>query len=137
MYFPEHWYPPAAERIGPPVELGGDPLLATAAQQLDEFLDGRRTSFALPTARDGDPFQERVWALLAEIPYGDTVTYGALAQQLGNPGLARTVGRAVGRNPLSIVVPCHRVVGHDGGLAGYAGGVERKRRLLALEAAGS
>jgi methylated-DNA-[protein]-cysteine S-methyltransferase len=81
----------------------------------------------------GDDFQQRVWAILREIPYGTTTTYGAIAGRLGDKALAQRVGQAVGRNPLSIVVPCHRVVGSNGWLTGYAGGLERKRRLLDLE----
>jgi methylated-DNA-[protein]-cysteine S-methyltransferase len=81
----------------------------------------------------GDTFQQRVWTLLKGIPYGETTTYGELARDLGDPALARAVGRAVGSNPLSVIVPCHRVVGKDGKLTGYAGGLERKRFLLELE----
>ena len=89
----------------------------------------------LATATSGDRFQQRVWRLIDEIPYGETTTYGELARELGDPSLARAVGSAVGRNPLSVIVPCHRVVGKDGELTGYAGGLERKRFLLDLEAA--
>ena len=103
--------------------------------QLDEYFAGSRTSFDLPLAIDGTPFQRRVWAELALIPAGTTVTYGELARRAGRPGAARAVGAAVGRNPVSIVVPCHRVVGSDGALTGYAGGIERKAFLLALEGA--
>jgi methylated-DNA-[protein]-cysteine S-methyltransferase len=129
VYFPHHWHPPVA--IGPFVT--DDPVFTRAAAQLDDYLAGRRTSFDLPTATAGDDFQERVWALLAELPYGGTTTYGALAARLGDPALAQRVGQAVGRNPLSIVVPCHRVVGADGRLTGYAGGLKRKQFLLDLE----
>jgi len=91
---------------------------------------------AIPVAfRGGTPFQRRVWAELRTIPRGSTVTYGQLAARIGMPGAARAVGAAVARNPVSIVVPCHRVVGADGSLTGYAGGVERKRALLAMEGA--
>jgi methylated-DNA-[protein]-cysteine S-methyltransferase len=131
LYFPHHWYPPAADRIGDRVD--DDPLFAAAATELDEYLAGRRRAFDLPIAPAGDGFQERVWTRLSAIPYGETTTYGALAAELGNPALAQRVGQAVGRNPVSIVVPCHRVVGRDGGLTGYAGGLERKRFLLDLE----
>jgi len=133
LYFPHHWYPPADDAIGPYVRVGDDPLFTRAAAELAEYLAGRRTSFDVPISASGDPFQERVWALLEEIPYGTTTTYGALAEQLGNRSLAQRVGQAVGRNPVSIVVPCHRVVGGDGALTGYAGGLGRKRVLLNLE----
>ena len=124
LYFPGHWHPPSAERLGAVIEADADPLLVRAREQLEEYLAGQRQEFDLP---------RRVWALLQEIPYGETTTYGALAAQLGTRGLAQRVGQCVGRNPLSIVVPCHRVVGADGSLTGYAGGLERKRALLELE----
>ena len=105
----------------------------TCALPICEYLAGGRTSFDLPTAAAGDPFQRRVWERIARIPYGSTTTYGEIARELGDPALARRVGGAVARNPLSVVVPCHRVVGRDGALTGYAGGLERKRLLLELE----
>jgi methylated-DNA-[protein]-cysteine S-methyltransferase len=129
LYFPHHWYRPAI--VG--AFVSGDPFFAGVASQLDDYLAGRRTSFDLPVALAGDEFQRRVWDLLTEIPYGSTTTYGALAARLGDPTLARLVGQAVGRNPVSIVVPCHRVVGKDGRLTGYAGGLRRKQQLLDLE----
>jgi methylated-DNA-[protein]-cysteine S-methyltransferase len=134
LYFPDHWYPPRAEAIGERVDAASDPVFAEAAAQLGEYLSGRRTEFALPVRTSGDDFQERVWALLRQIPYGETTSYGELAEQLGDRNQARRVGRAVGRNPVSIVIGCHRVVGKDGALTGYAGGLERKARLLELEA---
>ena len=109
--------------------------LEEVARQLDGYFDGSRTTFDLPLAPAGTPFQRRVWDELARIPWGTTVTYGELAARAGHPGAARAVGAAVGRNPISIVVPCHRVVGADGTLTGYAGGVARKAFLLALEGA--
>ena len=109
--------------------------LAEAARQLEEYFTGDRTEFDLPLAPHGTAFQQRVWALLREIPYGETTTYGALAERLGNPRTVRAVGLANGRNPISIVVPCHRVIGSDGSLVGFGGGLERKRTLLDLEAA--
>lgn len=133
LYFPGHRYPPTAAALGARSAAADDPVLAEAAGQLVAYLAGERTQFDLALATGGEPFQERVWALLRAIPFGATTTYGALAEQLGDRRLARMVGRAVGRNPISIVVPCHRVVGHDGGLTGYAGGLERKRWLLELE----
>jgi methylated-DNA-[protein]-cysteine S-methyltransferase len=129
VYFPHHWHPPVA--VGPFV--ADDPVFTRAGAELAEYLDGRRTTFDLPTATAGDDFQERVWAMLAEIPYGGTTSYGALAGRLGDPALAQRVGQAVGHNPLSIVVPCHRVVGANGRLTGYAGGLRRKQFLLDLE----
>jgi methylated-DNA-[protein]-cysteine S-methyltransferase len=107
--------------------------LAEPARQLAEYFAGERTEFELELAPAGTAFQQRVWALLLEIPYGETTTYGALADELGNPRTVRAVGLANGRNPISIVVPCHRVIGADGSLVGYGGGLERKRALLAHE----
>lgn len=107
---------------------------ATAAQ-LDEYFAGERTAFDLPLAAAGTAFQRRVWAQLRRIPYGETTTYGQLAQRIGRPGCARAVGHANGRNPIAILVPCHRVIGRDGTLTGYAGGLRRKRALLELERA--
>ena len=103
--------------------------------QLDEYFAGERSVFELPLGGAGTPFQRRVWAALAEIPYGETISYGELARRIGKPAAVRAVGLANGRNPISIVVPCHRVIGADGALTGYGGGVERKRYLLELEAA--
>ena len=112
-----------------------EPAPFTAATaQLDEYFAGERTKFELPLAPAGTPFQQRVWAMLREIPFGETTTYGALAERLGSPKLVRAVGMANGRNPISIVVPCHRVIGAGGALVGYGGGLERKRALLAHEA---
>ncbi|GAA1407954.1 methylated-DNA--[protein]-cysteine S-methyltransferase [Catellatospora coxensis] len=133
LYFPGHWYPPKPEAIGPYVEPAGDPLFTRTAEELAEYLAGRRTTFDVPVALHGDAFQQRVWALLREIPHGRTTTYGTLAAQLGNPALAQRVGQAVGRNPVSVIVPCHRVVGSDGSLTGFAGGLRRKQFLLELE----
>lgn len=133
VYFPHHWHPPAPGTVGDFVDPRTDSLFAETATQLTDYLAGRRTEFELPTATAGNAFAERVWALLREIPYGQTVSYGELAERLGDRTLAREVGQAVGRNPLSIVVPCHRVVGKDGRLTGYAGGPGRKQLLLELE----
>lgn len=126
LYLPDHAHPPAS--VGDP-----GPVLLGLAEQLGAYFAGELRAFDLPLSARGTPFQERVWAALREVPYGTTTTYGALARSLGVPGGARAVGLANGRNPLSIVVPCHRVIGADGRLTGYAGGVERKRALLALE----
>ncbi len=107
--------------------------LAEAHRQLTEYFAGARRSFTLRLAPDGTPFQHEVWALLRAIPYGETRSYGELAQALGKPGAARAVGSANGRNPLPIVVPCHRVIQTGGKLGGYAFGLDCKRGLLALE----
>lgn len=133
VYFPHHWTNPDRDAFGPRVDVRDDRLLDTARIQLDEYLGGARTSFDLPTAATGDEFQRRVWAMLAEIPFGATTTYGELAERLGDKAQAQAVGQAVGHNPLSIIVPCHRVVGRDGKLTGYAGGLSRKQFLLELE----
>jgi len=106
-----------------------------AAEQLEAYFRGDLHRFSLALAPRGTPFQKAVWALLTEIPYGRTVTYGDLAKRLGNPKAVRAVGAANGRNPLPIVVPCHRVIGHDGTLTGYAGGLSVKAALLRLEGA--
>ena len=108
-------------------------MLADTRRQISEYFAGERTAFELPLSPGGTPFQQRVWRALAEVPYGETVSYGELAGALGAPGAARAVGLANGRNPIPIVVPCHRIVGADGRLTGYGGGLERKRALLELE----
>ena len=133
IFYPQHWHRPTEEMFGPYVAPSSDPLFALMAEQFAEYLAGRRTSFEIPTAAAGDAFQTKVWALLAEIPYGETTTYATPPEKLGDKSLARIVGQAVGRNPLSVIVPCHRVVGSDGSLTGYAGGLERKRLLLEIE----
>lgn len=113
-----------------------DALLREAEQQLREYLEGRRALFSLPLdLSHGTPFQQAVWRSLLGIARGQTTRYGALAAQIGLPSASRAVGAAVGRNPLSVIVPCHRVIGADGGLTGYAGGLPRKLRLLTLEGA--
>jgi methylated-DNA-[protein]-cysteine S-methyltransferase len=134
LYFPQHRYAPSPEQLGDLVEASVDPQISDASQQLLAYLAGDLTEFVLPLATAGDLFQERVWTLLQEIPYGRTTSYGALAEQLGDSTLARRVGQAVGRNPLCVFIPCHRVVGADGALTGYAGGLQRKRQLLDVEA---
>jgi methylated-DNA-[protein]-cysteine S-methyltransferase len=111
----------------------GEKVFAETARQLGEYFDGRRQVFDLPLALDGTAFQRTVWAALLGIGYGQTVSYGQLADQIGRPTAARAVGLANGRNPVSIIVPCHRVVGSDGSLTGYGGGIGNKRRLLDLE----
>jgi methylated-DNA-[protein]-cysteine S-methyltransferase len=112
-----------------------DDAYGPARAQLVEYFAGERTAFDLVLEPCGTSWQQRVWAALREIPYGETRSYGELAAAVGAPGSARAVGHANGRNPVSIVVPCHRVVGADGRLTGYGGGLERKRALLAHEEA--
>lgn len=105
-------------------------------EQLTAYFAGELTTFDLPLAFRGTEFQRAVWAALREIPYGETVSYGELAQQIGKPSASRAVGLANGKNPIGIIVPCHRVVGSGGGLTGYGGGLERKQYLLDFERAG-
>jgi methylated-DNA-[protein]-cysteine S-methyltransferase len=126
-------YEPDAATLGTAVDRDDEPVLAAAAKQLDAYFDGDLTSFDLPLTLDGSPFQQTVWAALQDIPYGETTSYGELARHIGQPSASRAVGLANGRNPVSIVVPCHRVIGADGSLTGYGGGMDRKRFLLALE----
>lgn len=129
LYFPHHWYVPPYARFGPRSDAGFEPVTA----QLREYFAGRRVAFDLPFAARGSGFQRSVWELISAIPYGETQTYGELAAKVGNGSTAKDVGAAVGRNPLSLLVPCHRVVGKNGALTGYAGGLRRKRFLLDLE----
>lgn len=110
-------------------------VLAAAREQLADYFAGRRQTFDLPLAPNGTPFQQRVWAALRTLGYGETVSYAELARRAGAPGAARAIGAANGRNPVPIVVPCHRVIGADGTLTGFGGGVERKEWLLAHEGA--
>ena len=108
-------------------------LLDEAARQLREYLDGSRRDFDLPLSLHGTPFQIAVWAALRQIPYGEVRSYGDIARAIGKPGAARAVGMANHRNPIAIIIPCHRVIGADGSLTGYGGGLDRKRFLLTLE----
>lgn len=110
-----------------------DPVLAQACRQLEEYFAGQRRHFDLPLGADGTAFQQAVWSSLQAIPYGELRSYRDIAETLGKPKAVRAVGAANGRNPLPIVVPCHRVVGSNGKLTGFAGGLDCKRRLLALE----
>lgn len=116
-----------------PAPAGEDQVLKEARRQLDAYFAGKLRTFELPLAPQGTPFQKSVWAALVKIPYGATMSYGGLAAAIGKPKAMRAVGLANGRNPISIIVPCHRVIGADGSLTGYGGGMERKRRLLDLE----
>ena len=126
---------PVRVPLGPTREAPDDPLLAETARQLDAYFAGTRTVFDLPLAPVGTDFQRTVWAALATIPYGETRSYADIARQIGRPSACRAVGAANGRNPISIVVPCHRVVGTSGTLTGFAGGLPAKRRLLQIEGA--
>ncbi len=124
------------QRYRPPDETSGEPdpaPFAEAVSQLRAYFAGRLTSFDLPLALTGTPFRLRVWAALRDIPYGETISYGELACRIGQPGAARAAGLANGRNPVSIIVPCHRVIGSAGCLTGYGGGLDRKRFLLGHE----
>jgi methylated-DNA-[protein]-cysteine S-methyltransferase len=111
-----------------------DPRFEPLVTQLDEYFAGERTTFDLSLRQQGSPFEQRVWAELLAIPYGETASYGEIAARIGRPGMARAVGRANARNPIAIICPCHRVIGCDGSLTGYAGGMPAKRALLELEA---
>lgn len=129
VYFENH-------RVGGPPQAakpGVDSVIESARRQLDSYFAGRRQGFEIKLAAHGTAFQNRVWAALLRVKYGQTVTYGAIADAIGAPKAVRAAGTAIGRNPVSILIPCHRIVGADGSLTGYAGGIERKRHLLALE----
>jgi methylated-DNA-[protein]-cysteine S-methyltransferase len=133
LYFPRHWPKPDRTAFGPRSDDGSEEV----ARQLREYLDGDRSSFELALKVSGGKFDRRVWEMIAEVPYGQTTTYGDLARGLGAGTDPRDVGAAVGRNPLCIIIPCHRVVGAKGRLTGYAGGLARKRALLEIEHAGA
>ncbi len=134
VYYPGHWTNPDELRWGPRVD-AGDPAFAQPIEQLGEYFAGGRREFDLALSLHGSPRAQQVWRLLAAIPYGATTTYGALAARVGGGISARAIGGFVSHNPVSIVVPCHRVVGSTGSLTGYAGGLERKQYLLELEGA--
>ena len=137
VWFEGQRHEPSAHLHGPGVWAlvpGHHPVLQEAAHQLQQYLAGELQHFDLPVdLSGGTAFQQSVWRALLQIGRGQTTSYGALGRQLGNPSAVRAVGAAVGRNPLSVVVPCHRVLGADGSLTGYAGGLDRKRALLTLE----
>ncbi|MDI3385272.1 methylated-DNA--[protein]-cysteine S-methyltransferase [Streptomyces sp. B-S-A8] len=135
LYMTEQRHRPPEETFGARVTPDEAPF-AEAARQLGEYFAGERHTFDLPLRLAGTPFQRRVWEGLSTIRYGETRTYGELAAQLGKPNASRAVGLANGKNPIGIVVPCHRVVGANGSLTGYGGGLDRKRRLLELERGG-
>jgi len=109
------------------------PLLLKALSELREYFAGERREFDIPLAPEGTEFQQKVWKALEEIPYGETRSYGEIAQEVGSPRAARAVGLANNKNPIPIMIPCHRVIGADGSMTGYAGGVENKQFLLKLE----
>jgi methylated-DNA-[protein]-cysteine S-methyltransferase len=132
----ELWMQPHDQRRGPPADaVRDDDALATPVTQLREYFAGERRSFDLPLSPQGTAFQQKVWLALREIPYGRTTTYGEIATDLGQPTASRAVGLANGRNPLAVIVPCHRVIGANGSLTGFGGGLPRKRWLLDHERA--
>jgi methylated-DNA-[protein]-cysteine S-methyltransferase len=126
LYLPDTRHPPAPADGPAPRH----PVLVATARQLAEYFAGQRRVFDLPLAPDGTPFQQQVWRQLLEIPFGFTSSYGELARAVGRPNASRAVGAANGRNPISIIIPCHRVIGSDGSLTGYGGGEPAKRWLL-------
>jgi len=133
LYFPRHWPRPDRTAFGPRRDEGFEEV----ERQLDEYLAGDRGAFELPLKVRGSEFDRRVWELVADVPYGETTTYGETARSLGTGIEPRDVGAAVGRNPLCVIIPCHRVVGATGRLTGYAGGLDRKRALLEIERGGA
>jgi methylated-DNA-[protein]-cysteine S-methyltransferase len=126
---------PDRVRLGPMADVPDHPILALTARQLGEYFAGTRKVFDIPLEFRGPEFQRSVWRALLTIPFGETRTYGQIAQAIGRPTASRAVGAANGANPISIVAPCHRVIGADGSLTGFAGGMENKRLLLNLEGA--
>jgi methylated-DNA-[protein]-cysteine S-methyltransferase len=132
LYMVDQRHRPPQESFGAPGDPDAEPFAATA-EQLAAYFAGELTEFDLPLNLRGTPFQGRVWAALQEIPYGETTTYGELAVELGKPSASRAVGLANGKNPVGVIVPCHRVVGSTGSLTGYGGGLDRKRYLLDFE----
>ncbi|MGW0883906.1 methylated-DNA--[protein]-cysteine S-methyltransferase [Streptomyces sp. NPDC002671] len=141
LYMADQRHRPSEETFGmgvPPRERSrawgrGDTLFAEAEEQLTAYFAGELKDFSLELRLHGTPFQRSVWDQLIRIPYGETRSYGELADALGNPGASRAVGLANGKNPIGIIVPCHRVIGASGSLTGYGGGLDRKRRLLDFE----
>lgn len=125
---------PARVRLGPLIEDADHPILIETARQIREYFAGTRREFTVPLDFHGTEFQKSVWAALLAIPYGETRSYADIARAIGRPGAFRAVGAANGRNPISIVAPCHRVIGSGGALTGFAGGLKAKELLLALEA---
>ena len=136
LYLDAQRHRPDDDSFGSPGDPGAAPF-AAAARQLADYFSGQLTEFDLPLAPAGTDFQRRVWAALQTIPYGQTWSYGQLAEKIGRASAVRAVGLANGKNPISVVIPCHRVIGSDGSLTGYGGGLDRKRFLLDLESSGS
>jgi methylated-DNA-[protein]-cysteine S-methyltransferase len=129
LYFPGHWHKPDCSTFGDKTVNGA----VEAQEQLAEYLNGDRRTFDVPAFANGSEFQRRVWDLLRQVPYGETATYGQLARELADGTTPQEVGAAVGRNPLCILIPCHRIISSTGKLTGYAGGLARKQFLLDLE----
>ncbi|WP_181512731.1 MULTISPECIES: methylated-DNA--[protein]-cysteine S-methyltransferase [unclassified Streptomyces] len=129
LYMTDQRHRPAEETFG----VRDERPFGAVIDQLNAYFQGESTTFDLPLALDGTPFQRSVWAQLQRIPYGETRTYGELAEALGKPNASRAVGLANGKNPVGVIVPCHRVIGANGDLTGYGGGLDRKRRLLDFE----
>lgn len=136
-FVPDDYLPPSPEGDNPAASPDGESprILEMAVQELKEYFAGERTAFTVPLDLSGTGFQRAVWERLRDVAFGQTTSYGDLAQALGNSGASQAVGAANGRNPVAIIVPCHRVVGRDGKLTGYAGGIERKKWLLRHESA--
>jgi methylated-DNA-[protein]-cysteine S-methyltransferase len=128
---------PTRVRLGALSEDKNHPILLQTERELAEYLDGKRKTFSVKLDTAGTPFQSKVWEALEKIPFGDTRTYGQIAKQIGKTKAARAVGAAIGRNPISVMVPCHRVIGASGSLTGFAGGLKIKERLLVLEGGGT
>jgi len=131
LYFHDQKYFPSVDAAWS--RQARSPVIDATRRQLDEYFAGSRSCFDLPLAPQGTPFQRAIWNAIAEVPCGQTRTYADLAARVGHAGSARAAGAATGRNPLSIIVSCHRIIGSDGSLTRYAGGLDRKKRLLALE----
>ncbi|GGZ56397.1 methylated-DNA--[protein]-cysteine S-methyltransferase [Streptomyces subrutilus] len=132
LYMVGQRHRPAEEAFGERVDAAEEPF-PEVVRQLAAYFDGELTAFDLPLRLEGTEFQRSVWDQLVRIPYGETWSYGKLADRLGKPNASRAVGLANGKNPIGIIVPCHRVIGASGGMTGYGGGLDRKVRLLALE----
>jgi len=124
---------PNRVRLGTPIEDKKHPILLQAERELSEYLAGKRKMFSVKFDPAGTPFQSKVWEALEKIPFGETCSYAAIAKKIGNVKAVRAVGAAIGRNPISVMVPCHRVIGSSGDLTGFAGGLDTKKFLLALE----
>jgi O-6-methylguanine DNA methyltransferase len=131
--FARSGFGPSPDVVAEMPESGPSPLLEKAARELSDYFAGKLRRFTVPVKPEGTEFERRVWSALLDIPWGETRTYGEIAAIAGNPKASRAVGRAVGANPVAIIVPCHRVIGKDGSLTGYAGGIDRKKTLLAIE----